>query len=72
MSAESEAVVRRFVEECLNGRNPEVVDELFHPPEDRLSCLLRRCRYLNHMRSFWSNKDPTLQRRGEYAEGTLL
>ena len=31
MSAESEAVVRRFVEECLNGRNPEVVDELFHP-----------------------------------------
>ena len=29
MSAENEVVVRRFIEECLNQRNPELVDELF-------------------------------------------
>ena len=31
MSEENEAVVRRFVEDCLNGRNPDLVDELFSP-----------------------------------------
>ena len=31
MSEENVAVVRRFVEDCLNGRNPDLVDELFSP-----------------------------------------
>ena len=29
MAEENEMVVRRFIEEALNGRNPELVDELF-------------------------------------------
>ena len=29
MSAENEAVVRRFVEECVNGRKLALIDELF-------------------------------------------
>ena len=31
MSVENENVVRRFIDECINGRNLDLIDELFSP-----------------------------------------